>query len=164
MFEEFFADPEFWVLVAFVVVVAGLAYKGFPLVADMLDERARTIRAELDEAARLRDEAQQALAEYQRKQRDAMKEAEEILVQARASAQQAAARAERDTEAAMERRRRMTADKIALEEANAITEVRNTAVDVAVAAVRRTLAQRLDPARKSELADEAIDRLTQVLN
>ncbi len=109
----FFVDPEFWILVAFLIVVAVIGYKGAPAVTALLDQRSAKIRQELDEARRLRDEAQQALAEYQRKQLDARSEAEEILAHARAEAERAAERGHRDLEAALERRRKMATERIA---------------------------------------------------
>ena len=159
----FFVDPEFWILVAFLIVVAVIGYKGAPAVTALLDQRSAKIRQELDEARRLRDEAQQALAEYQRKQLDARSEAEEILAHARAEAERAAERGQRDLEAALERRRKMASERIALEEAKAIADVRNTAVEIAIAALRRTLRDQLDAGRKAQLADDAIERLPQAL-
>jgi F-type H+-transporting ATPase subunit b len=161
---EFITDPEFWVLVAFVVVIGGMVYKGGPAITAMLDERSQKIRQDLDEARRLRDEAQAALADYQRKQLDARKEAETILAHARAEAERAAERGQRDLEAALERRRKMASERIALEEAKAIADVRNTAVDIAVAAVRRALQDQLEPGRKAQLVDDAIEQLPQALN
>lgn len=84
---------EFWVLVAFVVFVV-LAFK--PLrkaVTGALDERAEQIRKQLDEANKLREEAQATLASYKRKQRDALKEAEEIVTHAKAEAERLRAEA-----------------------------------------------------------------------
>jgi F-type H+-transporting ATPase subunit b len=164
MWEEIFVEAEFWVAVAFVIVVAGLIWKGRPMVTGMLDERAAKIRAELEEAQRLREDAQRTLAEYQRKQRDALKEAEQIVAQARAEAERTAQQAARDLEAALERRQRLAVEKIALAESKATTEVRNAAVDVAIAAVRQMLAQQLDAQHRSKLIDEAIAELPQRLH
>jgi F-type H+-transporting ATPase subunit b len=149
MLAEIIGEAEFWVAVAFVIVVAGLAWKGTPMVLKMLDDRGRKIKAELDEAQRLREEAQRMLAEYQRKQRDALKEAEQIIGLARREAEHAAEQAARDLAAALERRQRLALEKIALAESKAIAEVRNTAVDVAIAAVRQIASQTLDRARAS---------------
>ena len=153
---EFMRDAEFWVAVAFVIVIAGLFYKLRGTATTTLDERAAKIKAELDEARRLRDEAQSKLAEYQRKQRDALKEAEAIVAHAKVEAERVAAQAARDLEAAIERRKRLALEKIALTETKALAEVRNLAVDLAVAALRRVLAQDLDAPRRSALIDEAI--------
>jgi len=157
-------DPEFWVLVSFVIVLAGLFRKAGPLITKSLDDRAAKIRAELEEAQKLRDEAQRMLAEYQRKQRDALKEAEEIVARARAEAERAAEQAARDLEAALERRKRLALEKIALAESKATAEVRNTAVDVAIAAVREILAKALDAPRKGRLIDDAIAELPRRLH
>lgn len=161
---QLLADPEFAIAIAFAVAVAVLAYKAWPMLASALDQRAQKIRLELEEAQRLRDEAQRTLAEYQRKQRDALKEAEEIIGHARAEAERVAAQAARDLEAAVERRQRLALDKIALEEAKATAEVRNIAVDVAIAAARRILEQDLDAARRAALVDQAIAALPQTLH
>jgi F-type H+-transporting ATPase subunit b len=164
MLAEIVQDHEFWVAIAFVVVVAGLVWKGGPLLTKMLDDRALKIKSEIEEAARLREEAQRILAEYQRKQRDALKEVEAIIAQARREAEAAAAQGARDLAAALDRRQRLALEKIALAETKAMAEVRNTAVDVAMAAVRHIAADALDPARKSKLIDDAIADLPHRLN
>ncbi|HXQ52269.1 MAG TPA: F0F1 ATP synthase subunit B [Stellaceae bacterium] len=161
---ELIADPEFGVLIAFVIGVGYLAYKGTPMITAALDQRAAKIKADLDEAQRLREEAQKTLADFQKKQRDALKEADEIIARARTEAERAAERGERDLEASLERRRRMALEKIALEEAKAVAEVREVAVEIAMAAVRRALAQDLDPARRAKLLDDAIQSLPQALH
>jgi F-type H+-transporting ATPase subunit b len=164
MFQGFIQDHEFWVAIAFIIVVAGLVWKGGPIITGMLDDRSRKIKTEIDEAARLREEAQRVLADYQRKQRDALKEAEAIIAQARREAEEAAAHGARELAAALDRRQRLALEKIALAESKATAEVRNTAVDVAMAAVRRIAADALDPARKSKLIDDAIAGLPERLN
>lgn len=161
---EFMLEAEFWVAVAFVIVIAGLYYKGRGVATTALDERAAAIKAELDEAHRLREEAQSKLAEYQRKQRDALKEAEAIVAHAKGEAERVAAQAARDLDAAIERRKRLALEKIALTETKALAEVRNLAVDLAIAALRRVLAQDLDAPRRSALIDEAIAGLPPTLH
>jgi F-type H+-transporting ATPase subunit b len=161
---EILHDPEFWVLVAFVIAVGGLVRKAAPMVASTLDTRAERIRTELAEAQRLREEAQKTLADYQRKQRDALKEAEQIIAMAKAEAERAAQQAARDLETAMDRRQRLALEKIQLAESKAAADVRNAAVDVAIGAVRQMLAQELDASRKSKLIDEAIAELPQRLH
>jgi len=161
---EFMMEAEFWVLVAFVVAIGFLVYKVKDTVTGGLDARAAKIKAELDEAQKLRDEAQAKLAEFQLKQRDALKEAEGIIALAREEAQRLAAQGARDLEAAIERRRRLAQEKIALEEQKAMADLRNAAVDVAVAALRRVLAEDLDPARQSALIDNAINALPPTLH
>jgi len=157
-------DAEFWVGVAFVIVYVFLGWKGWPTATKALDDRAARIKSELDEAARLRDEARRTLAEFQQKQRDALKEAEQIVAQAKVEAGRVAQQAERDLAAALERRQKQAVEKIALAETKALDEVRNQAVDVALAAVRRILADDLSAARKSALIDDAIADLSRRLN
>jgi F-type H+-transporting ATPase subunit b len=161
---EVLNQAEFWVLIAFLIAVGTLAYKAWPMIRDRLDSRAAKIKADLDEAARLREEAQRVLADYQRKQRDALKSAEEIVAHARAEAERVAQQAMRDLDAAIERRQVQAAERIALAEQKATAEVRNAAIDIAVAAVRRMLADDLDAAHKSALIDIAIADLPRQLN
>ncbi|HXE17456.1 MAG TPA: F0F1 ATP synthase subunit B [Stellaceae bacterium] len=161
---ELFHEAEFWVAVAFVIAFGFLAWKAGPVVTKMLDDRAAKIKADLDEAARLRDEARRTLIDFQQKQRDAMKEADGIVAQARLEAERVAQQAERDLAASIERRQKQAVEKIALAETKALAEVRNQAVDVAIAAVRRILADDLGAARKSALIDAAIDDLSKRLN
>ena len=161
---EFFMEGEFWVLVAFVIAIAFLVSKTKGMVASGLDARAAKIKAELDEAQKLREEAQARLAEFQLKQRDALKEAEGIIALAREEAQRLAAQGAKDLEGAIERRRRLAQEKIALEEQKAMSDLRNAAVDVAVAALRRVLAEDLDAARQAALIDNAINALPPTLH
>ena len=161
---EFMMEAEFWVLVAFIIAISFLVYKVKDTIAGALDARAGQIKAELDEAQKLRDEAQAKLAEFQLKQRDALKEAEGIIALAMEEAQRLAAQGARDLEAAIERRRRMAQEKIALEEQKAMSDLRMAAVDVAVAALRRVLAEDLNPAQQSALIDNAINTLPPTLH
>jgi F-type H+-transporting ATPase subunit b len=161
---EFIRDPEFWVAIAFIIAVTGIVWKAAAPITGALDGRAAKIKSELDEAQRLRDEAQRMLGEYQRKQRDALKEAEQIVALAKSEAERAASQAARDLAAALDRRQAQALEKIALAESKAAAEVRNTAVDVAVAAARQMLAQQLDAQRKSQLIDAAIAELPQLLH
>ena len=85
-----FGEAEFWVLIAFVISMAIVVWKARGAMLGMLDRRAEKIKAELDEARRLAEEAQKALAQHQLRQRDALKEAEAIIAQARAEAERAA--------------------------------------------------------------------------
>jgi F-type H+-transporting ATPase subunit b len=161
---EFMMEAEFWVLVAFVIAIGFLVYKVKGVAASSLDGRAAKIKAELDEAQKLRDEAQARLAEFQLKQRDALKEAEGIIALAREEAQRLAAQGAKDLDAAIERRRRMAQEKIALEEQKAMSDLRIAAVDVAVAALRRVLTEDLSAAQQSTLIDNAINALPPTLH
>lgn len=158
-----FHDPEFWVAVAcaiFIVLVWRPARKSL---LGSLDERAGRIRNELDEAQRLRTEAEQLLAEYQRKQREAAAEAEAVVVHAREEAERIAAQSARDLEAALARRQRLAEERIAQAEAKAVDEIRAAAVDVAIAAARDVIAAETDEARGGAFIDAAIAALPQRL-
>jgi len=158
-------DPEFWVVIAFVlVIVLGLWKKVHVTIGSSLDARAAKIKDQLDEARKLREEAQAMLAEYQRKQRDSLQEAEGIVAHAKAEAERLAIQAAKDLEAALERRQRLALDKISLAEAKATAEVRSIAVDVAISAARQVIAQQLDQQRAGGLIDQAIAELPQRLH
>lgn len=159
-----FHEPEFWVLISAIVLV-GLIWKpvGRSL-GGSLDGRAQRIRVELDEARSLREEAQQILAEYQRRQRDAAAEAAQIVAHAEAEAERIAAQAARDLEQALERRHRLAQERIAQAEQKALAEIRAAAVDIAIAAAREVLATQLDERRRTTLVDAAIAALPQQLH
>jgi F-type H+-transporting ATPase subunit b len=161
---EILRQSEFWVLIAFLIALAVLVWKVTPVITKALDGRTVKIKADLDEAARLRDDARRTLAEFQQKQRDALKEADGIVAQAKIEAERVAQQAERDLALSMERRQKQALEKIALAETKALAEVRNQAVDVAIAAVRRILADDLSAARKGTLVDDAVADLSRRLN
>ena len=153
------STPEFWVSVGFVLFVIGIYKPVSRGIAGALDTRAEKIKATLDEAAQLREEAQHLLAEYQRKQRDAVKETEEMLDRAREEAKHLAAEALENLERALVRREEMAREKIAQAEAEALRQVREVAIDVAVAATRRLIAENLDEGKANTLLEDAIAEL-----
>ena len=160
-----FENPETWVAAGFVIFVALVIYFKVPaLITKALDERAQRIHAELDEARRLREEAQALLAEYQRKQADASKEAEQIISQARAEAEAYARESEAKLAETLERRRRLAEDKIARAEAEAIADVRRHAADVAIAAADRILGQTITSEKSNSLIDDGIKAVREGLN
>ena len=161
---ELFHDAEFWVAFAFVVIVLAALRPIMRTVGAMLDNRAALIRVQIDEARKLREDAQALLAEYQRKQRDAMSEAEQIISQARTDAARLKVEAEQDLVNSIERRKQQALERIAQSEAQAIHDVRNTAIDVALAAAENLIRQNLAPAQKQALADQAITELSKRLN
>jgi F-type H+-transporting ATPase subunit b len=161
---EWLHDPEFWVLIAAIVFVAVAWKPARNAIVGGLDQRAATIRAELDEARKLRDDAQALLAEYQKMQREAAGEAEAIIAHAREEAERIAAQAARDLEHALARRRTLAEERIAQAEAKALGEIRATAVDIAIAASRQVIAGELDQRRGAALIDEAISSLPQGLS
>jgi F-type H+-transporting ATPase subunit b len=156
---------EFWVAIAFVVFLGVLAYYKVPgLIAKALDDRAATIRKELDEARRLRDEAQDLLNDYQKKHRNAGLEAETIARQAREEAEAYARETRAALAEALERRTRQAEDKIARAEAQAVDEVRAAAVDSALAAAEKLLREKAAGSAGAALIDDSIRNLEGRLN
>ena len=155
----FYTDAHFWVDVAFILVVV-LAWRPVSrAIGAALDARSAKIKARLDEAHKLREEAQEMLATYQRKQRDAMKEAEAIIAHAKAEAERLAKQAAKDLDASMKRREQMALDRIAQAEAQAVREVQNLAVDVAIGAAQKVIGDSMSAAQTAQLVDAAISDL-----
>ena len=155
MLLAFLSEPETWVAVAFVIFVGILVYVGVPkLLTNALDDRARRVQAELDEARRLKEEAQKLLAEYQGKQRQAETEAAGIIEGAKAEAERIAAEARAKMEEFVARRKKMAETKIAQAEAQAVAEVRAAAAEAAVSAAERILSESV----KGKVADDLIAR------
>jgi F-type H+-transporting ATPase subunit b len=156
---------EFWVAVSFVVFLAVLVYYKVPgLIAKALDDRAATIRKELDEARRLREEAQSLLADYHKKHRNAGQEAEAIIEQARREAEAYAHETRAALADTLERRTRQAEEKIARAEAQAVDEVRAAAVDMAMAAAEKILREKASGAAGAAIVDESIRNLKGRLN
>jgi F-type H+-transporting ATPase subunit b len=156
---------EFWVGVAFLAFVLILIYYRVPaLIAKSLDDRAAAIRKELDEARRLREEAQALLADYQKKHRNAGQEAEAIVEHARREAEAFAAETRKALADTVDRRRRQAEEKIARAEAQAVDDVRAAAVDVAIAAAEKILREKAAGAGGAALIDDSIRTLKTRLN
>ncbi|SDG45994.1 F0F1 ATP synthase subunit B [Roseospirillum parvum] len=159
-----FADPAFWVGLAFLVVVAAAFRPAFRAITTSLDTRAAGIKSRLEEARKLREDAQAMLAEYQRKQKEALKEAEDILAQARGEAERLHQKGLQQLEESITRREQQAQERIAQAEAQAVREVRTQAVDVALAAAAKVIAERLDANQSATLIDAAIKDLPQRLH
>jgi len=162
-YAHFWLDPKFWVAVSFVIFVALVARMAWARITEMLDARGARIRAELDEAQRLRAEAEGMRAQAEAERAAALKEAEEMLARARIEAQRVAEAAAAEAEAAAKRRERMALDRIAAAEAGAVAEVRNAATDIAIAAAREVLAAGLDAKADAKLIDAAVADLPRAL-
>jgi len=152
-------DPTFWVAVALVVFIAAVFKPVSKMVTKGLDDRAEKIKDELDEAERLRNEAQDLLAQYQRKQRDAAKEAEAIIQHAKDEAERMDREGRERLKAALERREKLAMDRIALAEQQAVERVRARAVDVAIAATQDILTASMNADKSNALIDDAIGEL-----
>jgi len=160
---EFIHEAEFWVLVAAIVFVALVGKKVGGAITAGLDARAARIRGELDEARRLRKEAERLVAEYRAKQQQAAADAAAIVAHAKQEAERIAAQSAKDLELALERRQRMAEERIAQAEAKPLAEVRAAAIDVAIIAAREVIAAEIDERRGTALIDEAIVALPQRL-
>lgn len=148
-----FAQPETWVAIAFVILLALFAWLGIHrTVLTALDHRAQRIKAELDDARRLKDEAAKLLADYQARRASAEREAQEIVTNARAEAERIAAEARTRMEDFVVRRTKTAENKIALAEAQALADVRAAAAEAAVAAASTVLAQSV----KGQVADDLL--------
>jgi len=151
-----FGDAEFWVLLAVVIFLVLVWKPGRQAIVGALDARAERIRQELDAARGLREEAQQALAAYQKRQQEGAAEAQSIIAHAKEEAERIAAQSLRDLDEALRRRQVLAQERIAQEEAKALSEIRSIAVDVAISAARQVIAASLDERRGATLIDDAI--------
>jgi F-type H+-transporting ATPase subunit b len=160
-----FDDPEFWVAFAFVIFIGVLVKFGVPKMAlSALDERSDRIKQALDEAQRLRSEAQAVLVQYQKKREEAEKEAQAIIVSARVEAERLAGEAKGKVEEFIARRTKMAESKIAQAEAQALADVRAAAADAAVAAAEKILVQTTHGAAAESLIAKGISDLKAKLN
>lgn len=148
-------EAEFWVAVAFVMFVGVMIYFGVHrMIVGALDQRSARIRAELDEARRLKEEAQTLLFEYRRKQEAAEREAADIIAGAKAEADRLAAEAQTRVGEFLARRTKMAETKIAQAEAQALADVRAAAAEAAVAAAEKILTQSV----KGKVADDLVTK------
>jgi F-type H+-transporting ATPase subunit b len=160
-----FAEPEFWVAVSFVILMGVFAYAGVHrTVLKALDHRAERIKAELDDAKRLKDEAAKVLADYKARRASAEAEAQEIVASAKAEAERIAAEAKTKMEDFVARRTKAAESKIALAEAQALADVRAAAADAAVAAASTILSQTVKGGVADDLLAKGIADVRQKLN
>lgn len=158
-------DATFFAFVGLVLFLALVVYMKVPgMVAKSLDARADQIRNDLSEAKRLREEAQQLLAEYQRKRKEAEADAAKIVAAAEREAELIAAEAKQKTEEFVARRNALSEQKIKQAEADAVNAVRAAAVDLAIAAAEKVLASRTDAAVQSDLFNQAVGEVKTRLN
>ena len=148
-------EAEFWVAIAFLIFVGVLGYFGVHrMLIKGIDGRRDLIKAELDEARRLKAEAEALLAQYRRKQHEAKQEAQAIVAGAKAEAERLAAEAETKLEEFVARRTKMAESKIAQAEAQALADVRSAAAEAAVAAAETILTHTV----KDKVADDLISK------
>ncbi len=158
-------DATFWATVSLFIFIGITVYFGVPgMIGRQLDLRADRIRNDLDEARKLREEAQQLLAEYQRKRKEAEQEAQDIVGAAKREADLLLDDAKQKTEDYVSRRTALAEQKIAQAERDAVNEVRARAVDIAVQAAGRILADKVDTKANASLFKSALDDVRTKLN
>ncbi|MHA6288990.1 F0F1 ATP synthase subunit B family protein [Maricaulis sp. CAU 1757] len=158
-------DPSFWAFLALIAFFAVLAYMGVhKTIAKVLDDRADAIRNELAEAKRLREEAQEMLASYQRRQREAEAEAEAIVAQAKSEAKALRKEAREELSERLERRAALAEQRIAQAESQAAAEVKAKAAEVAAAAAEEILKSQLKKTDLNRLVDADIKMVAEKLN
>lgn len=162
--ESLLASSEFWLSIAFAIFVVVIAKPVSKAVTGALDKRSEEIARNIDEAQKLNEEARAALEAYKAKLANAGREAETIIRNAEAEARQFREHAEKELAASLKRREELAIEKIAQAEARATKEVRDAAVEVALAATRNLIAEGLSPERAGALIDDAIKNLSKQLH
>ena len=160
-----FTQPETWVAIAFIILMGLFAWLGVHrTVLTALDHRAQRIKAELDDAKRLKDEAAKLLADYQARRASAEREAQEIVTNAKAEAERIAAEAKTRMEDFVARRTKTAENKIALAEAQALADVRAAAAEAAVTAASTVLSQSVKGSTADDLLTKGIAEVKAKLN
>lgn len=157
--DAFYTHPTFWVAVAFFSFFIFFGKKMGAVIGGMLDERSQKISDQLDEALRLREEAQELLASYEKKQHEALEEAKSIVAAAKAEAERLAAEAAEQLEHNLKRSEQLATDRINQAQAQAVAEVKDMAVEIAVDAAKRMLTSDVSAAKADTLIDDAIKDL-----
>jgi F-type H+-transporting ATPase subunit b len=158
-------DAEFWVALGFLVFLGLLGYVGLHrTIAKSLDDRGARIKAELDDARKLKEEAAALLADYQRRRQEAESEAQGIIEGAKAEAERLAAEAKSKVEEFVARRTQIAEAKIAQAEAQATADVRGAAAEAAVAAAEKILAQQTKGKLAADLIAKGIEDVRKKLN
>ena len=157
--ESFFENPRTWVALAFVIFFVVFGRKVWAALTKLLDARTLAVRAELDEASRLRREAEAMLKDAEARRASALQESKELIEGARNEATRIAAAAAQDAQQAAARREKMAMDRISAAEKAAVDSVRQIAAEIATEAARHVIAEGLNAATGAALVDQAIAHL-----
>ncbi len=158
-------DATFWSFIGLLIFLGIIVYVKVPgMVTKALDDRAEKVRSELEEARRLREEAQAVLADFRRKTQNADEEADAIIAQAKAEAERMTAETEEALEEMIARRTAAAENRIAQAEAQALGEVRARATDIAIAASEALLADQAKGKAASDLIDRSIEDVKERIN
>lgn len=152
----FFLDTNTWVLFSFLVFLGVLWKLGRGAFLKMIDERIEDIKKEIQSAEALRIEAQELLAQYQRKYRDAILESKRIVDTAQAQAEKIKEKAQADLLESMERREKQLQERLKRMEQAAIAEIQKYAADLSIQATSEIIANQLDKKANDALVDQAI--------
>lgn len=163
-YAAWYEDTYFLVMIAFIITIALIGKTVYQKISTVLDVRSETIRTDIEEAIHLHDEAQELLASYERKQRNAAGEATEIVERARQKSKYLINKAAKDLEELVARRQRQATDRIAQAEVSARDEIHAVVIDVAIEASRRILTGKIPRNKGNALIDAAIDELPSKLN
>ena len=159
----FFGEPRTWVAIAFVIFFILFGARLWKAIASMLDAHATRIREDLDEASRLRREAEAMLTDATKRREQALTEARGMIEAAHGEAARLAEQARADAEAAGRRREQMAHDRIAAAEKAAVNEVRQAAADIAARAAQDVIATTLSAEADAQIIDRAIAGLPAAL-
>ncbi|MDE2648409.1 MAG: F0F1 ATP synthase subunit B [Paracoccaceae bacterium] len=158
-------NTDFIVSLSFALFVGILLYLKVPnLLAGLLDKRADGIRTELDEAKKLREEAQTLLASYERKQKEIAEQAERIIKNAKEEAKAVAAQAQKDLEISIERRMQAAVEQLESAEVAAILEIRDTAISVAIAVASEVIQNHSKEVDQDKFLEESILEVSKKLH
>lgn len=157
---ELLNDASVWLLISFLIFMFILVKMGKSAFVAMLDNKIEGIREEIKTAENLRVEAQEMLAQYQRKHRDAVKEAETIIKDAEKRASEMTKQAEKELAEVTARREKQLKDRLERLEQSAITEIQTYAADLAIEATKEIIAEQLDKKSNQNLVDESIKTLS----
>lgn len=159
MIMGFFSDPTNWVLLSFIAFLLLFMKVGYGRVITILDERIVDIEKELSSVETLRIEAQELLAQYQRKHRNAMKEADEILEKAKNQAENMRKLAETELKATKERREKQLKERLSRIEREAVNDVRAYATQISLQAAENLIRNKVDKKTSKALLDDSIERI-----
>lgn len=159
-----FSSTEFWLWIALVALIALVVWKGRVGILAGLDVKVERIRLAIAEAESLKAEAEKTLAEYKRKQRDALAEAERIVAHAKHEAEEIREQQLAQLKETLARREQLAMERVAQAEANAVRAVQAGAVDAAIAATAELVRSRMDQERASALIDSSIEEVGRRLN
>jgi F-type H+-transporting ATPase subunit b len=161
---ELFQDSSFWVLLSF-ILFAFIAIKyGKDTALGMLDGKIDAIKTELAVAEKLRVEAQELLAEYQRKHKDAMAEANEIVAQAKSHAEKMRLQAESNLEESMKRRELQLQERLDAIERKASQDIQAYTAKIAINAARDLMSEKMDSKQDKSIIDNGLKTVSKTLN